>query len=535
VIGSSTLPASTMLHDVRFMIGAVSLLLSQALQAQAPPDPFTFHNERLDSARKVQMLGQDGFGEQIGLQTGQLAFETTDVDLPGNSGLPVRFTRRFEVHDSRAALRGHELGDWSIVLPSLRGQFSTEWLAGTSNLRCSNATPPPQPPPGPPELGEFTLSDYWQGVRLEIPGVTNSEILVPSAALPLANPNHRWTTTDGQVRLRCRPTLANPPASGEGFEAITAEGVIYRFDWLTSRAALTRYKQGYENGGARVSRNLPIREQILYATRIEDRFGNWVEFDFDESTPARLTAIRGNNAAGTEPRLISVDYDDGRVSQVSANGRAWTYHYGYDAAPQQRRSLDQVTLPDGSQWTYQFAVLAYAPILPIVTEPGEPHPGCTGIREPENMYHPPRVGTVTHPAGATASYAIGLVEHRRSNVTLSCENVRVWTNGVNDPADDYPFYPFLNVSWSLLEKTVSVPGGDSYQWQYVYDNEDWASYHLYSGTTEAWPVCNAATQPCHLPACTSDGCAGYSETIVVRPDQSREVYRFGTAWQYNEG
>jgi hypothetical protein len=66
----------------------------------------------------------------------------TDVDLPGNNALPVRFTRSYEVVKRRDTVADRMVGDWEIETPRLSGRFATEWLAGASTNRCSSTAPP---------------------------------------------------------------------------------------------------------------------------------------------------------------------------------------------------------------------------------------------------------------------------------------------------------------------------------------------------------------------------------------------------------
>ncbi|MFO1494884.1 MAG: RHS repeat-associated core domain-containing protein [Lysobacterales bacterium] len=531
----------------------VVCLLSAGVAHGQFVDPYEHYGDRIDSAKNVSMLGADAFGDQISLHNGALSFQVTDVELPGNSALPVRFTRRFEVHNSRAESRVHPLSDWSIDTPRISGRFPTElgWVAGTSTARCSNDAVPNIPDTGPGDVEPFVLSDFWQGVQLYIPGVASSEILKPVAGLPYLDPSHRWTTQDGQTRIRCLSSIQNGQA-GEGFEALTPDGTLYRFDWMVQRPAVGLTKIGYQLAGPSafpLRRNLSITEYALHATRVQDRFRNWVEYTYDPANPQRLTQIEGAQADGSDQRLITLHYNasTGLLERVSANGRDWRYHYAVDDG--NRPTLRRVVLPDEKEWLIEFGDLAYTPITP---QTGNITRGCYFEEPAQNESEQPS-GSITHPSGAKATYVVAMQEHFRSNVTLTCENV-VIVGGQNDPVDDYPIYPLSSRSWSLIRKEMRLSAlqAPSKVWNYSYDYGEWATFHLYPvgnhpGTPPDinFPVCSYRVfDPvsglwvlrCPFPAITEEGQgAGRSLTTVTQPDGSIQVHEFGTSWQYDEG
>ena len=49
----------------------------------------------------ITTLGSELFGDQVNLFNGALSFEQTDVQLPGNSALPINLTRRYAVGRSQ--------------------------------------------------------------------------------------------------------------------------------------------------------------------------------------------------------------------------------------------------------------------------------------------------------------------------------------------------------------------------------------------------------------------------------------------------
>src|SRR5690606_16844457 len=99
------------------------------------------------------------------------------------------------------------------------------------------------------------------------------------------------------------------------------------------------------------------REEVrIYATRVEDRFGNYVNYSY---TGALLTKIESSDG-----RVINFSYNaQSKISSVTAHGRTWNYGYsnGY---------LSTVTLPDGSQWSYSTSSL----LIVYYSQPPAPSP-----------------------------------------------------------------------------------------------------------------------------------------------------------------
>ena len=133
-------------HGWTALVWSAGALLLTTLPAQAQHGyKWESFDERVESARKIVAIDDTAFGESIGLQTGRLSFTVTDVDLPGNNALPVRFTRSYEVVKRRDTVADRMVGDWELEVPRMSGRFATEWLAGTSTSRCSSTTPPTVP------------------------------------------------------------------------------------------------------------------------------------------------------------------------------------------------------------------------------------------------------------------------------------------------------------------------------------------------------------------------------------------------------
>ncbi len=539
---------------MRVVMGLAGTLGLGAVHAQQAYE-WDSYEKRIASKQSVVALGSDLFGESVNLQNGGLSFTVTDVDLPGNNALPVRFTRSYSVRNSREELFNDPLADWTVQVPRLSGRFATDWLAGDSTERCSNTIDLPKVPAY--NAAHFSLSSFWQGVQLDLPG-GGGELLVSAPGIskpaPVEGQPYRWTTTDGQTHLRCISSIRNGP--GEGFVAVTPDGTQYTFDWMAQRPDTGLYVPGKDPAGAQDPQGpLVVRENSLYATRVTDRFGNWVSYTYTNGSnvpnawnePARLTQIVANDG-----RQIDIEYTDARfplrISAVKAGStttpktKTWSYSYDLDDHHNQdyrRNILRYVTLPDLTQWDIQFASLSYSPI--IYDTSGEAGSSCNSAPTPQNGFLTVNdgpvelVGTLVHPSGASGTFKLSLEEHGRSHVTLSCARYTTTPTGAtpgtgNDPNDDVSLFPISYNAWSITEKSISGPGLSPQTWRYSYIPN--ASSHTFPGTEQTL-LCN--WPECYRPIYISDDEAGQSQTTVIAPDGSFDRYIFGTSWQYNEG
>jgi RHS repeat-associated protein len=502
--------------------------------------------DRVDATKELKSVGAEGFGEIIDLQTGGLGFNFVDMDLQGDSDLAVRVGRSYRVENSRGAPANRVFGDWELEIPRLSGRFSGDWLAGTSTNRCSNASPPSIPSN---LVGIFETQDFWQGVRLQIPDVANGELLVPREGVqkPTSGEDFRWYV-DGQVFLYCLPTIQN--GAGEGFVAVTPDGTKYRFDWMSSRVVPGLSEKLYDAGGTPGGLySLPVTENALYVTRVEDRFGNYVTYEYSNASderilPTRITASDGRRIEFTFTYLwgtYTLYKIEGGTPALWGQKRV-VYGYQQDSSPAQRPSLAGVYYTEGSEWTIDFRKLSHSPIVYEIGE--ESGRSCEVPAFPQNGYAPvttsaPAVisGTITHPGGAKATYTLDLQEHSRSNVVVSCANVTTAPAGAppgtgNVPTDDNPLFPISWYDWTLTQKTIAGPAVEPMTWAYSYESD--LVYQYLPGSSPDFPVCTAGAA-CYDPPCTDPSCAGTARTTVILPDGSVDLYTFGNSWQYNEG
>jgi hypothetical protein len=280
------------LHKHRRSLALLGLLLTLVTAGPAPTHAVTvpyLEGLRPVAPDEVTTLGPDLFGDRVNLFNGSLEFEQTDLSLPGNNALPVALGRRHT--PARDPLIRGPLGDWDLDLPSIGGVFLAEgWkTVNESFFRCSNFSTPPyrvgfvpswdlfqapasqqrrrtssvrpdaapasSAPPYRLDAVDILPSDYWQGTYLRIPGQGSQEVLIRAsgytrapggAPVPAASASR--LVTHQNWRIDCLPSVFGGP--GEGFVAVSPQGVRYTLNWMVSRQHPSLIKQTTETARA---------------------------------------------------------------------------------------------------------------------------------------------------------------------------------------------------------------------------------------------------------------------------------------------
>lgn len=430
----------------------------------------------------VTTLGTDLFGDKVNLFNGSLTFEQTDTHLPGNSALPVALVRSY-LPGRSDGIRG-QFGDWDLEAPRMGGVFSLSrgWTVGSnaSVARCSTFSLPPIV--SSPAAGEgivaainFTANDYHQGVHISVAGMGRQEVLVRSpgfASGPTDGASYSLVTRE-QWQISCLPSIQN--GAGEGFLAVSPQGLRYRFDWMSSRLHTELTKDT-----AVISR----REIFLHATQVTDRFGNWVRYTYDASNPTLLTQIRASDG-----RVINIANENGVASSVNDGTRTLTYRYALGR-------LSSIELPDTSKWTFALGGLT-------ATDMSDMGQGAT-CENPGTGPSDDLIGSMTHPSGATGLFKMNFAYHGRTYVDKVCRRAPFWPN-----APVGAIYPKLVISQTLMEKTITGPGLPTLMWTYRH------------GGPQGWNPCT--------------GCGDRKSVLVTEPGGKYKAYEFGVRWRVNEG
>jgi YD repeat-containing protein len=478
---------------------------------------------RLQLAERVAPLSEDSaFGEQIGQFNGSLSFRYVDASLPGNDALKVEFARILG-NDYSPNFWG-----WDVDIPKITSVMPRNWTAGWT--------------PDPPESAyndrnvEFRRQDYWNGFRMRVDGQSAPLLYRTAQAGQLPtdprtpvgpSPGGQWRfMTKAGWLLRTIPAQGRPGSSVVG---LAPNGVTYTFDHLvkdqydtvvhpTKMMVTTVSGPGYSVSTAEPEQ-LGRDIYVLYVSRVEDRFGNVVNFDWVGPKLERIRASDGRIIELESRKVIPEVSDeiDPRyyVDSISVGKRTWRYaHVGGQAT---------VTNPDGSTWTHTggFGPIGYLRTryetvgTQIIQVPNLEDIGyCT--KAYPFAPNQDRTIAVTAPSGARAEYLLRPMRHGRANTPLGCvqqnDNPNSWTTR----------FPRYVDEWTLQRKTVSGPGIATVVSNYDYAGLDLtfdASASLYVPPEELW------REKLH----------GRKTITVTRSDGDVRTYQFGRNYEDNEG
>lgn len=497
------------------MFGLISLLSGPlAAQTLVPDEDYL---RRLKASETVQPVGDTPFGEQVNLYTGDLTFSQSDIVLEG-TGPAIRLVRDLatrQTSDLHLRRTPNAMGDWTLSIPRLetlinspRGDFGNaspgyNWtISGatvpTRHRRCTELRRP-----------EYygTLDDpesAWFGMDLVTEGGRRQQILRRAAIntqYPAMNDGSGQPLVFTGVTLQnwhigCLAATSNGEV-GEAFIAVSPDGVRYHLNYLVGEPALTKYQMDPYGSGVNLRQDRQIG--VMYATRVEDRFGNWVDYTYSGNRIASISASDG--------RAVSITWraDVPVVQQITvmpgtSQARSWQYQYDILDAPHMEGGKDArltaVVLPDGSRWQFQLSGLGGLP----VTHPMTPFCSTRSIAHPGgNM-----VSTVVHPSGLVGKFTVSGIFHGRSYVPSSCT-----------PVTDRETIPGLFGNFALVRKEFSGPGIATNAWSYAYSPA----------------VSSAARDAC----ATSQTCANTKWVTVTDPDGNLTRYTFSNRWGESEG
>ncbi|WP_350000102.1 RHS repeat domain-containing protein [Stenotrophomonas lacuserhaii] len=466
------------------LIQAIGLAHGQTMQ------PYQEYDKRLRSAEQVGALTSDLFGDSVNVYDQSVAFQQTDIDIPGTNALPVRLTRKLAVRPLPATIAAQPYGgagDWDIDVPYISGVFDSAYgwntgSGGQAQARCSETFYPRTTPP-------HQIEDIWSGYSVNLPGEGARSLigLPPSSFKPANGQGNVWTTSSLDA-ISCTPMLSGYP--GEGFVVQTTDGITYTFNVGTTRNVGAMGQDGA------VGKSRPRVEVYLLASRIEDRFGNSVTFSYNAA--GHPTAITGSDG-----RSITLQYANGRLASAASYGRSWTYAYTPAAL------LQRITQPDAATW--EITHLTERRISYEIWRE-DPGPGCGNVA-------PLREQTFSlqmkHPSSAVATFRFDHQRRYRNGVpAVLC--VAESSGGMGATILHRLAVPNYFDVYGLTEKTIEGPGIPSpLRWFY----ED------VSGGGELWSG--------NVPPCTT--CVASKAVTIHQPDGSRVTESYGVVYSLNEG
>lgn len=496
----------------RFGAAAIAIFLFALSPSVGAIEPYQNYDKKLKTAERVAPLGDELFGDEVSLYNGSTSFTQVDMSIPGNNGLPVEIRRTFSVSPQGPNESIGALANWDIAVPHIHGEFGPSgWVAGDGTaLRCSKAS-------APPGSGYFTSDEIWSGNRLEVPGEGGKVMMVaPNAKLPAPTAPGTWPwITQGNYRIGCLATTANG-YPGEGFLVLAPNGDKYFINWMVERNA-TSMKKPLPGTGTQATTSR--KNYYLLATRVEDRNGNWVNYQYSGD---KLTRIESSDG-----RWINLSYSGALVSTVASSAGTYTYQYqsaNYRVGGVSSPYLSSITRPDGSTWTFSLSGWLYQRHSPTLTEaPDFSEPpdqiDCPPPGEPDGTFNL----TMKHPSGATGTFVFTYQRHYRTRVPKMCS---AWAINQFEGYYQLKIPNFFDV-YSLQTKQISGPGLSTLNWAYNYGWVWSLGFCRTNGTCMDAPFC-PSNEECPVSN-------GQKYVSVTRPDGTRNRYTFGVQYGINEG
>ncbi|ALN79552.1 RHS Repeat family protein [Lysobacter antibioticus] len=486
--------------------GFVFLLSTARAQGTDWPNEYA---KRVRSTENVSPLSDEAFGDKINLFNGTVRFSHDLISLPGNSSLPVALGIFLDPHD---ITQGQINGNWDLDIPNVSAVHHSKSAESNGWV--------PFPPYVNNGYVDFDPSMFWSGNRLTINGGGGGDLLKitddPKRVKPNNSVTYTFTTKDGWY-FSDLPSVQNGP--GKGLVGYAPDGTKYTFDWLVYR----RYSSITHPWGYTIPNALLHRYKLkLYVTKVEDRFGNWVKYDWEYDHPKRIYASDGREITMTYtdavPYLFNGNFQTNILS-ATANGRQWTftYPYGYGG---------NVQNPDGTQWKYDGPAQFNAFRLDVAeyllnpdtnqTYPKQNVPCSPGAIVKDTTSK----ARITHPSGAIAEYVFKSMRHGRTSVPYLCET------GLDEGNSKRNRYSTHHDTWSLIEKHISGPNVAEQVYRYAYDGLG----EGYEPQDESrWDI-GAGWNAKYAPAAPN-----YKTVTVTEPDGTQNVHTFGRDRDINEG
>lgn len=435
--------------------------------------------DKLNVDYQVDMHTPDLMGDVFNISTGTMQLRNIDIDIPGNSELQVKLvrarelvksSREYSMLNSTGFIIGN--GNWYFDTPRLTYDIPQNSIYWPNALRdgkfCS---------------GDFSVNrvihgdslplrpkDYNTGYTLQVPGKATATLIKNTGAIP--GTGTAAFVTKSMWKISCTNSNGH-----EAFIAITPEGMKYIFD-------VKKISKSVGTLGD-VHKKVSL---VFFASKIEDRFGNWVKYQYEAG---ELKSIFSND--GRQIKIVRKA--DG--AEVTSHGRVWRY----------KQNGDLVELPDGRFWSYSFPSMneldgtkytssnfvrytyggtkGSAPhtltscgiglhnniwgngneggLNPFTSLIGNSHLNGFPYTVSESSAQPIRIH---HPDGATGKFWLGLSLQGKTNVD---PDIYYAHNASHITAARCYLQP------SLMKKSIEYQNGKEYEWHYQYSN-NWGSY-----------------------------------------------------------
>ncbi|MCG7534775.1 RHS repeat-associated core domain-containing protein [Pseudoalteromonas sp. OOF1S-7] len=401
-------------------------------------------------------------GENISLNDGSLSFYVMDINIPGNSTLPVQFGRRAGniMFHARSRIGGLKRLGWYLDVPMVAGVVDDGDI--------------------PPIKRGPTRFNGWTGLSILVPGEAQKPLKWVESGNLDEQYGYEYTTDDHWVLKK---------HVNEGVVTFTAKsprGHKYYFDY--------QVHDPDDRGRG-----------VIAATRIEDRFGNSVTYNYSgKEMLAQVDKIEASDGRKIELTYTKNESNTTAIlTSAETNGRKWVYAATADDDL-------KVTLPDLTYWQYSN--------IPARSVEREQKGAC--------MVAKPYVASVRNPNGTTIKYNInGIVNGRVIPNSMVANNVyeaafvanscgKKPTQVLNDGSATYQttatWLSLSTTSDAVVKKSILRGEQKLHEWVYDYD-EDFGAFR------------------------TVNSLSLTKKRSILRPDGSVEIFNFYRTTDFREG
>jgi YD repeat-containing protein len=484
-VGVITLQVVGKMNSAVLAATAIASLWTSLAVAQQRPVYDDFDTQ-MKGSDHVGPLGATFFDDHTDFNSGATTFLVTDVSLKGSSSLPVALQRSLQAYDDGTDRVLAQYPAWTnFEVPYLSGIYKsnpvqhsdTGWrsayLHSSSLQRCSMTSGAPTVTKSSGKDHDWESFEYWRGNHLYMPGGAQEPLLIVPTSDP-KNPTtgdtYYWATSS-HWRFSCLSSTKNG-AGGEGFVGLAPDGKKYFFDWLVRwRDARTLWTTEPSTGDQTV---LQTAEYRLLVSRVEDRFGNWVNYTYSGKN---LTGVTANDG-----RQLNITYDTSdRIASVADGFQTWNYSHANGV---------QVTFPDSTTWRA------------TMSGPGITRANPSSCNSEAVRYTGEYTLNIEHRTGANASFNLKPMRRGFSYTTRT-------------PASTCPQTPKYVDGIALYTKTITGPGLASKTWSITYGPANACYTYPVTECSAGWPTTR------YVDVQGADG-------MFTR-------YTFGNKWRDNEG
>ncbi|MEM0912314.1 MAG: hypothetical protein AAGJ37_15165 [Pseudomonadota bacterium] len=323
------------------------LFTSQTSSAQSTIEDEYGYEELIENAQSITF--KEGFGETISPVLGSISWNVTDLNIPLN-GLDINISRSLATsrfYSFKQDYSPSEIFDWTLDVPKMHINY---WgISQSVGGACGYPT--------------------MKNIQISVPGVDGFDP-VGRSQNGINYPNNTIIHYANNWLLLCEsfPTRSNSvnannqtlPASALNYTLRSPDGKKYQFKHHGNRWI-------FPGLNPRKLDNV-YKTHVFYVTDIEDRFGNWLAYDYkkiitnatlDESNEPRTSHLLLTKIRSKEGVTVNLTNNGTDITGFSYGGNTVTYtpilkHWSGPIPPTEHLHKVKISSSNSSHtWTYE--------------------------------------------------------------------------------------------------------------------------------------------------------------------------------------